>query len=185
MKPVILLAVIVLASACVAQQEEIKELRIAGHGDQVYTFSNDIRAALKVFSNNETAIKGLFASTDRVYLVFNGSSQQDNAYFTVIATNIAAKIPPYFAYEGRIFVFEPYYFEGDKWHNKNGVETEKPPAENVLWLLGPDTGAKETSVTIDNKTVYLQGTDYKGLTLAADRLVLIVFGYDPRQPVSG
>lgn len=174
MKSVLLLFSVILVSACVSQQE-IKEITIPGHGNQIYTFSHDIRLAAKVFSNDEYAIRNVFAN-DSVPLVFDGSNQQDNAFFTVVATNLG-KIQTYFAYEGRLFSFEPYYFLGEKWYDRNGAEIGKPGFANALWLKGPATGANETSVTINNGIVYLQGTSYQNLTLAGDKLVLIVFEY--------
>lgn len=172
---IVVLLSVILASACV-QQPEIKEIKIAGHGNQVYTFANDIRKAAKVYANDPEAIRNIFLQNDRLALVFDGSNQQDNAYFTVVVTNLG-KIQTYLAYEGKIFSFEPLYFIDDRWYDSTSTEIQKPELSNALWLKGPSTGADETSVTVVNGTVYLQGTSYQNLTLAGDKLVLIVFNY--------
>ena len=174
----VLLFSIIFVSACIEQPREIKEITIPGHGSQVYTFSNDIKTASKVFANDEQSIRNIFLQNERIMLIFDGSSQQDNAYFTVVATNLG-KIQTYLAYEGRIFSFEPIYFIDEKWYDRTGTEILKPELNNSLWLKGPSTGANGTSVTVEGNTIYLQGTDYKNLTLAADKLVLVVFNYEP------
>jgi hypothetical protein len=165
---------VIIVAGCVQEEVALKEISIPGHND-IYTFSNDIRDALKVESNNPAAIKSQFYEGE-MSVVFDGSSPQDNAYFTVVMTNIMAKVPTYLAYEGVLIKFQPYYFIGETWYNRNGDEIEKPKLANVLWLKGPSTGAEETSVNIINNTIILQGTSYQNLTLAGDRLVLEVMG---------
>jgi len=175
---ILLPILIVLAAGCVQQEDtQIREISIQGHAES-YTFSNDLRDVLEVPINDPAGIREQFFSSN-VNFVFDGSSRQDNAYFTVTMTNIMAKVPPYMAYEGRIIEFTPYYFVGDIWYDRKGEEIEKPELQGpVLRLKGPSTGAEDTSVRIENATITVQGTDYINIVLAGDRLVLAVMNID-------
>ncbi|MEM7819430.1 MAG: hypothetical protein QXD48_01215 [Candidatus Aenigmatarchaeota archaeon] len=176
-KYILLIVILILVSGCI-QQKEIKEIMIPGHGNQVYTFENDIREALKVKTNNESGIKEIFLRNDHFNIVFDGSNQQDNAYFRVVLINMA-KIPIYFAYDGRIITFDYYYYIGEQWFNSTDGKITKPELKYPsIWFLGPNTGANETSVNLIDNVIYLQGTSYKNLTLAGDKLTLIVFGIE-------
>lgn len=174
---IVILASLVLVSGCAEQPQEIKEITIPGHGNQVYTFENDIREALKVPVNSETGVGILMSMYDHYTIVFDGSDMQDNAYFRVVLINLG-KIPIFYAYEGKAISFEYFYYIGDQWYNETDGEIKKPDFSRrpTIWLKGPSTGANETSLTLENNILYLQGTSYKNLTLAGDKLTLIVFG---------
>ncbi|MBI2172812.1 MAG: hypothetical protein HYT73_01205 [Candidatus Aenigmarchaeota archaeon] len=177
MKLYLLLIGVIIVAGCVEQDSSIREVVIPGHAE-IYTFSNDLRDVLEVPINDPAGIREQFFS-NKVNFVFDGSSRQDNAYFTVTMTNIMAKVPAYMAYEGRIIEFTPYYFIGDLWYDRKGEEIERPEFQGpVLWLKGPSTGAEDTSVNIENATITVQGTDYGSLVLAGDRLVLAVMKID-------
>jgi hypothetical protein len=174
----IILASIVIISGC-TEEQKITELKIPGHGNQVYVFSNDIREVLKVPVSDPIEIQQLVWQSDRLNIIFNGSSQQDNAYFQVVAVNIVFKLQTFFAYEGKILQFPVFYYENDNWFNSTGDKLTVLNLEGAnLWLLGPDTGAKSTSLYSLDNIIYLQGTDYKNLTLAGDKFALIVMGVD-------
>lgn len=173
----LLFVVVVLISGC-AQQQPVTEVYIPGHGNQVYTFSNDLREALLVKTNDPEGIKAIGKNLIRMNIVFGGSSSQDNAYFQVVLTNIGAKVPVYYSYEGRLVYFDSYYFLGDKWYNSSNEEIARPSFTSItLWLSGPST-SNETSLMLVNSTIFLSGKDYKGLTLAGDKFVLLLFGID-------
>ncbi|MBI2580121.1 MAG: hypothetical protein HYW27_04435 [Candidatus Aenigmarchaeota archaeon] len=173
----ILVIAVILIAGCVQEEAPVNEVSIPGHAE-VYTFSNDIRDAIKVNATEPAEMRKMFYK-GQMNVVFDGSSQQDNAYFTVVMSNIMAKVPTYLAYEGVFIKFQPYYFIGDTWYDKNGNEIEKPDFGGpVLWLKGPATGAEETSVKLENATIILQGTSYKELTLAADKLALVAMKVD-------
>ncbi len=174
----LLIGIAIIAAGCVQQEDtSIREVAIQGHAE-IYTFSNDIKDAIKVNTTEPEEIRKQFYR-DRMNVIFDGSSQQDNAYFTVLMSNIMAKVPVYLAYEGVLIEFQPYYFIDSTWYDKKGNEIEKPVFEGpVLWLKGPSTGAEETSVKLENSTITLQGTDYKELTLAGDKLALVLMKID-------
>lgn len=177
----ILLIGVVLISGCTGSSyQPVTEITIEGHGNQVYTFSNDIRQSLRVPVNDPDGIKEIGRDYDIMAMVFNSSSPQDNAYFTVVTTNMMNKIPNYDAYEGRVFQLIPFYFdEKGQWYNRTGGNITKPDFRvPAIWLVGPNTGANETSLRLTNNTIYVSGTDYKNLTMAADKLTLLFFNID-------
>ncbi|MBI4896480.1 MAG: hypothetical protein HY832_02930 [Candidatus Aenigmarchaeota archaeon] len=171
---ILLIVALVLVAGCI-QDEPIKELRIPGHAE-IYTFETDIREAVKVYSNDPVLIRQKFFSADNVTLLFDGSSGEDNAYFVVTLVNLG-KIKTYFANEGRFIQFTSYYLDRGQWFDsQNKPLASAPNGTLMLWLKGPHTGANETSVTIENNTITLQGASLNDLRLAGDRLTLIVFG---------
>ena len=168
---------IVLISGCVEEQP-VTELYVPGHGNQIYTFSNDIRESLLVETNDPEGIKEIGKNLVKLNVVFNGSSEQDNAYFRVVLVNLAAKLPTYYSYEGRLMYFDPYYFVGEKWYNSSNEEIQMPVfSEPVLWLYGPSS-TNETSLTLEGNIIRLRGKDYRGLPLAGDKLTLLFFQID-------
>jgi hypothetical protein len=181
MKYVILIGLfaIVAVALCVQEQAPIKEIADPGH-NYIYTFNNDIRQSLLVKADNTNAIRDLFLNQSSLNVVFNGTDEYDNGMFRLALIDIMSKIPFYLANEGKSVTFSVYYFTDigeEQWFNSTGEQIEKPSLENfTLWLKGPATGATETSVTLQGKTVYLQGTSQLNMSLAADKLTLIVFG---------
>lgn len=172
-----LISSVLLVSGCVQQDKEIKEIIIQGH-PQIYSFSNDLREVLKVPVRNKAGMQSLFLESSSIDIVFNGTSTKDNAYFRVVLINMITKMQTYAANEGKQLLFRPYYFVGSKWYNSTNGEIEKPELGATIWLKGPETGAEETSVSADESIITVQGTSYKNLTLAGDRLILVVFGID-------
>ena len=176
-KYIIILFALVLIAGCVEQ--EIKSLVIPGHGRHVYQFSHDIRDALEVPVNDPLAIKKVVWQSDRLNIIFNGSSQQDNTYFQVVVINIIAKLQTFFAYEGKILQFPVFYYEDGKWFNSTLEQVAVPDLQGAnLWLVGPDTGAVDTLLYSTGNIIYLHGTTYKNLTLAGDKFALVVMGID-------
>ncbi|MBI2578654.1 MAG: hypothetical protein HYW26_03010 [Candidatus Aenigmarchaeota archaeon] len=168
---------VLLVSGCVQQQREIKEITIPGH-PQIYSFSNDLREVLKVPVSGKADMQILFLQSSSIDIVFNGTSTQDNAYFRVVLIDMITKMQAYASNEGKQLTFRSYYFVDSKWYNSTNGEIEKPGLGTAIWLKGPETGAEETSVRADESIITVQGTSYKNLTLAGDRLVLVVFGID-------
>ena len=176
MKLVILIFSVVAVSACV-QQAEIKDIYINGHGNQIYQFSYDIRESVKIPSDNEREIRNLIAVSDKVTVIFNSTSGEDNAVFQVVVFNLAAKLPTYFSYEGKLLYIDILYYGEDGLYNKSNSKAELPTNTKIR-LLGPHTGAEEGSVRLDGNTITVQGTTPKNLVLAGDKLALVVMGID-------
>ncbi len=183
MKYAAILSIIVLAlvAGCL-QEQPLKEIVIPGQ-EAIYVFTYDIRESIKAASDNEKTIRSLFVDSVSMNIVYDGSSNQDNAYFIVALTNIGNKLRPYMANTGRFVKFDYYYYIGDYWYNSTDDIVDKPNLTGpTLMLKGPETGATETSVRLnDNNTVVVQGTSYRNLTLAADKLSLIIFDVTPEQ----
>ncbi|MBI2076687.1 MAG: hypothetical protein HYT72_05570 [Candidatus Aenigmarchaeota archaeon] len=168
----ILIVVIALISGCV-QQTELREITIPGHANQVYVFSYDIRESIKVQAPDEAAIRNLLR-TDSINILYNGTNEQDLAYFNVALFNIREKLRTFYTYDGILLKFYPFYYTTNELVNFSNASISNPTIE----IRGPDTGATETSVILNGKTVLVQGTTSRNLQLAADRLVLAVFDID-------
>ncbi len=175
----LLLAVLVAGCAQPPQYEPITEISIPGH-QQIYAFNNDIRQSILVKAESEQEIRGLFESSRHINVVFNGTDEMDNGMFRIALIDISAKIPFYFAAQGKETAMDIYYFltdNGTQWYDYKEDPINEPALSGLtLWLKGPATGATETSVTLQGNTVVLQGTDLRNVSLAADKLTLIVFG---------
>jgi len=165
---------LIFISGCVEEEREIKELVIPGH-HTTYQFSHDIRESIEIPTNNFTGIRTSVFETEILNIVFDGSSAEDNGIFGVVLFNVASKLNVYFAYEGKIWRYNPFYYIGDQWYNGT-EEIDKPVLGITLWLLGPNTGANETSVNLIDDVIYLQGTSSENMELAGDKFALIVMG---------
>ena len=178
MKIAILLLAVVLVAGCTQPQAPITEITIEGHGSQIYTFAHDIRQSLLVKTNDTEGIMAIGRTFDHMNIVFNGLNTQQNAYFRITILNFMAKVPIYYSYEGRLVTFDSYYFFEDEWYNSTGGQIEKPVFEDpVIWLQGP-ADINETSLVLQNNTIFLNGDSYNGLTMAGDKLALLFFGID-------
>ncbi len=156
---IVLVALIITAAGCAEKKDEkITEITIKG---QSYVFSEDIWETLKVPTGSWTKINHILNDSE-IQVVFDGTTT-DNSYFAVVGYNIAFKLSRFRAWELREINFTTATLD-------NAI-FDKP----TVYMKGPNTGANETSVTIDNQTVIVQGTDFKNLTMAGDRLVLVVF----------
>ncbi len=174
-----LLLVSALAAGCVQQDTPIMEISAPGH-PQIYAFNNDIRQSMLVKAENQKEIRDLFQNERHIDIVFNGTDELDNGMFRIALIDISSKIPFYFAAEGRATNIDIYYFladNGTQWYNSTNEPIAEPPLRGLtLWLKGPATGATGTSVSLQGKTVLLQGMSQKNVSLAADKLTLVVFG---------
>lgn len=178
--PALFVLFVVAASGCTQPKAEIKDVFIAGHGEQIYSFSYDIRESVVVPAGDEAQIRNLLANSSRLSIIFNSTNGQDNAVFEVVVFNIAAKLPTYYSYEGKLLRIDAFYYAEDGLYNAS-KEPDVLPNNTKLMLLGPNTGAKETSVKMSGDTITVQGTTQKNLILAGDKLALIVMGIDQQK----
>ncbi|GEM_PF-2193863 len=181
----VLVLIVGLLSGCATKQTPITVLE---QGFDKYIFSNDIRDALKV-NANASEIRSVFAGQKKMNIVFNGVSPNDNGYFRVVIFNFLNKIRTYLQNNDfDIPKIEPYYYldgESGSWFNLNNENISRPVFENpTIWLKGPNTGANETGIKRDNAVVYLTGNNAKNLTLAGERLTLLLMGIDSIDDIS-
>ncbi|MBI5061423.1 MAG: hypothetical protein HZB67_03855 [Candidatus Aenigmarchaeota archaeon] len=182
---------VVLASGCINQpKEEPITLTTITKDGVAYEFTNNIFDAMKVPMIEQAEIKRIVTKASAVSIVFNSSSKEENAYLTVINYNMVGKLSSYYTYSKQQFVDETFYNIYDvkndrlmKFDRSINNWTESPTGiDNIEWpilyLKGPNTGANETSVTLDEsgKIIYIQGTDYRNFSLAADRFTLEILG---------
>lgn len=162
MKKVILLVLaLVILSGC-AQKNELMQLKINGEN---YDFSEDIRQSIKIPVQNVSEIYSMLKNQN-IVIAFNGSSGKDNGYFAVAAYNLVFKMSKYRAQEGMPANFSSAVFEN--------LTVQKD--DTVIIFKGPNTGASENSVSLAGNIIVVQGMTYKNITLASDRLSLLMLG---------
>lgn len=164
---------IILISGCVQQEKPITNITI---GNVEYSFSNDIREAMKVPVANRSSIQELALLSQEIHIVFDCSVAEEKPSISVSAFNVVSIIQNYLVAHGSFTHFDTYCFQGEKWYNSTDNEAQKP-AGTILWFKGPKTGANGTSVYVENTTITIEGTDHKNMTLAADAFSLAVLGY--------
>ncbi|MBU5678508.1 MAG: hypothetical protein QXJ96_03020 [Candidatus Aenigmatarchaeota archaeon] len=136
-------------------KNELKEITING---VKYEFNTNLYEVIGVPAKNEEEIKNIFDESYKICIKFDNSSEEDNSIFFVSSFNIVYKTIRYYTSRGM--------------EKKIEVCDEEPKIE----LKGPNTGASETSIRLMNKTILVQGTTTKNLEMAADKLILIIFG---------
>jgi|GEM_PF-1816485 len=175
---------VVAISGCINQEEPKKELRKFTKDGVEYIFNNNIYDSLNISIQDEQYVKASIDSAQSIIIAFNGSSLEDNSYFSVVSYNVVEKLKNYFVYsKGQINIdFKAIDIEQNK---------TIPGGATLIFLRGPNTGARGTSVYYDgncivnnvsiasfNSCIMVQGTDYKNFSLAADKLILSVLNVD-------
>lgn len=154
----------VFSSGCASQKKELKYMKI---GDEEYFFNTNLYDTIKYPVNNPGGIKNTFDNSEVMCIVFDETSEQDNAYFAVVSYNIVFKITRYYTVMGKDFGFSVC--------NGYNLSDLKTP---FVTLKGPETGATENSITLNGNEIILQGMNSTNLQQAGDRLVLAVFGIE-------
>jgi hypothetical protein len=154
----------IFVSGCTSGTKNLTVLRME---NQDYVFPENLYDSIKIPVNNESGIKELFDSYDAVCIIFDGSSGQDNAYFTVVLHNFVFKATRHYALNGKEMQF-PACNE----YNQSDIIVP------MLVLKGPNTGATENSLTLNGTTITLQGTNSSGIQMAGDKLALVILGVD-------
>lgn len=146
---------------CVEEKKNITEIMVY---DKFYQFNTNLIDSLKISSSDPSTIKNLFDEANIICVVFNGSSEEDNAYFAVVSYNVIWKV-------------NSYYTNLDEF-KKFGVcdEANLSQADATMAMRGPNTGATENSVVLSGKTVTIQGTNWREFEKVGDKLILNIFG---------
>lgn len=146
---------------------------------QEYVFSYDIRDEWKVPIKNPVEIYNLLSNSGRMLVVFNDTNQSglfaDNPAIQVTGYNVVYKIVQYATYKGKLI-------DMTNVQPLSNVTLERLTIPAIL-LLGPNTGAKETSVSLmGDKIIVVQGTTLKDFRMAGDRLVMLAIGLNVDKP---
>jgi hypothetical protein len=130
-----------------------------------YTMGTDLNAANNFQISNETVngINSVF-SRNKINLVFGSAegTSSDNAQLIISSSPFSYYIGVYYTYEGQNKTISPQLL------------SEYNSSEPALIILGPGTGAKETSITFDGKNVVVQGETYEDLKLVLGKLLIVV-----------
>jgi hypothetical protein len=130
-----------------------------------YSMNTDLLASNNIYLSNETiaGINGLFAS-DKINLVFGSvnGSDPNNAQLITTSSPFAYYLGVYYTYEGQNKTISTH------------LVSEYNSSEPAMIILGPGTGAKETSIVFDGKNVIVQAEGYEDLKLMLGRLLIAV-----------
>ena len=162
----ILIIGLVVSAGCISQQEPEKYTYVIKKHGIEYIFSNPIENASLIPVINETEILNEILTTTKVRMTFE-SHEVDNIAFQLAGVDTSSKLSHFYVYgQGR-------FVDMGAEELINLTEDDKANA-TIIQLKGPNTGATDTSVYLDqNGWIIIQGTHQKNLTLAADRFALI------------
>jgi hypothetical protein len=156
----ILIIVMVLLAGCSEKKEPITRLIVDG---VEYVFSEDVFESLKIPVYSPPNITQAM-NASHIYITFNDTNSTENSYFTVAAYNIVFKLTRQRLWELREVNFTVVPL-------KNLTANMTP----VLMLVGPSEANTTSVVGFDNLTI-VRGTSFKNMTMAADRLSLLLMG---------
>jgi hypothetical protein len=175
---------IILITGCTqtSAEQPITNLTFPGHSI-MYTFNNDIRESILLDVPQYSGIRSLFYRESTINIVFNGTNEQDNGMFQVPLIDFTAKVPFYLAAEGKNETLRLFYYvdEGNvtQWYDFENNQIDKPDFDGtVIWLRGPMDGANSTSIRLENNTIFVQAQNNRNMSVAFDKLTLIVMGID-------
>jgi hypothetical protein len=130
-----------------------------------YTIGTDLSAANNFHISNET-VKGInsFFNRPKINMAFGSAEGLDpnNAQLITSASPFSYYLGVYYAYIGQNKTISPYILK------------EYNSSEPALIILGPGTGANETSLVFDGKNVVVQGETYEDLQLVLGKLLIVV-----------
>ncbi len=161
-----ILVIIAVSAGCIGQvvpQQEVKTLQLDG---VEYTFTHDINQTIKFPIESSSVIKARLYTATEVLVVFNGNSASDNSAIAVAGYNLVEKLKTYYIYSQGRFV---------KISGSEMNETSSSFTGQKILFLGPNSGADKNLIDLlPDGTIRVEGIDYGNLTLASDRLALLV-----------
>jgi hypothetical protein len=130
-----------------------------------YAIGTDLSVSNRFYLSNETltGINDLFAK-DKINLAFGSANGSDpnNAQLITTASPFAYYLGVYYVYKDQNKTISTHLL------------SEYDSGEPALIILGPGTGAKETSIVFDGKNVVVQSESYEDLKLIIGRLLIAV-----------
>lgn len=131
-----------------------------------YVFSSNIYDAINVPLPDAPEIYNNIMSADRIAILFT-DNKQDNSMIATASIGITSKLAYYYTYtQTRVVNITGY----------NLLNLSNATLDGTLIeLRGPNTGANETSVKLENGRIILQALNASGLELVSDRIALLLF----------
>lgn len=130
-----------------------------------YTTGVSLSAANNYKASNEAEISQFFKNDNvhNISLVFGSvsGSDQNNAQLITTAAPFTFYLSMYFPYEGINKTFIPYLL------------SEYNLTNPAVIILGPGTGANETSLKFDGKNVIAQADTYENLKIVLGKLLIL------------
>ncbi|MCX6815951.1 MAG: hypothetical protein NT120_03805 [Candidatus Aenigmarchaeota archaeon] len=181
---IVIAAYFLISAYTTPQTKKITEITLPDQPNTVYTFSSDVRDALRYPASSTDNIRYVLFNSNKINIVFNGTSAEDDTYFYTVIFNTIWKMQQFFVNNGKLVDFQQFYFINGTWYVSANETTVKPNITGpIIWIRGPNTGALNNSIELINNTIFLQGTTYGNLTLAGDKLALITLGVDDLKQV--
>lgn len=174
MKKILLLGVIVviLVSGCVQQNPYKKNFA----GTELNFRANLLEAENIPVYPNEQAIKNVLLNPkiNKVKIAFV-PNEDENGFYAVAGFELAYKLTEVYKYYFReVLPFETLQINSTQ-------EASASESEPIIVMLGPNTGANKTAVTVQGSLVVAEGKDfseigrrYTDLDLAVDKILLIM-----------
>jgi len=156
----------------------------------IYKFSGNITEAWKFNVSYPEDVVMQLRYNNKIAIVFNGSSEEENAQLAKASFNIVTKLQHYYTYsQGHFGGFASIDL------NDNATDSMLLPDDaTYIYIMGPATGATQNLIhpgsgpaVHDMVTkypwIFIEATDYASMAAAADKLVLLVLGYNESDTV--
>ena len=154
---------VLFTAGCIGQQPPEPPLQAIEKDGVQYVFSTDIREAIKIPVNDRDSIFDALVLAENVTILFENST--DNALFAKHGFELTSKL-------------QNYYVQSlNKIVGVKGIEKSNATQAIglIIELIGPDTGATQSSVTWTGEGIVVQGETNQSFALSVDRLALVLF----------
>jgi hypothetical protein len=163
---------IIFIAGCIGQSQD-KPFFILKDGERCiqYNFKADVRDIAEVPVAGKLGIQELLFSSSRLNILFE-SQPDDNPGFALASFAFTNKLAIYnLQVLGRVIEVQGYdtanqtYLDELNFSSRTGLD---------IILKGPNTGAEDTSVRLQDRAIVVQGNSTASLELAGERLALIM-----------
>jgi hypothetical protein len=169
---ILLIALIVAAvfiAGCVGQAPQPQFLYNLTKDGVLYEFNNNIYDSMNVPISDKNMIYEKLMMPDQLWMLYTKGS--DEAIVAVAAADITAKIQYYNSYSlSKIVRVGTYDLSNQSEQNVSASDL----TGTLIELRGPDM-VNETAVFMSDGRIIVEGTNRTSLSMAADRLTLVLF----------
>lgn len=170
-----IIVAIVVVSGCIGQTPEQHALYNLTKDGVLYEFTNNIYDSLNVSIADENRIYEKLIMPDSIWILY--TKGEDEQIVATEAANIVAKVQYYNTYTlGKIVSVGTYELTNQSGGNNVSIGNL---TGTLIELRGPAI-ANSTAVYISGERIIVEGTNRTQLSLAADRLTLVLFEDDLR-----
>jgi len=165
---IISIVAVAFASGCIGQSQPQALFNLTKDG-VLYEFNNNIYDSLNVPISDKNRIYEKLVMPDQLWLLYTKGA--DEAIVAVAAADITAKVQYYNTYSlGKIVRVGTYDLSGQSEQNVSASDL----TGTLIELRGPAM-VNETAVFMSGERIIVEGTNRTQLSMAADRLTLVLF----------